>query len=582
LARLAVVGFGFKMCVKIRTLEENILVAMKILLHRFAWLMFFLVFFIPNSLAQEGEWFYLRANSDAFEPSFQEREGKLIYTGDDYKLKSILEDYDISIFKKTQKNAKKPYLHRTFFIIADRKSLLDDLLIKANHLFDSGEVIPMEDRKIFEPNDYGLTSTIGENLGLPVNMDYMDFLGVPKAWYYTTGERDVIIGISDASVDTTNIEFAKKTKVIRKSVFAGGHGIGSASASVAQGNNGYGVAGVCYDCSVFTTIYGDFKEFRQLRELSKLGAKVINCSWVGVANSETGQAAIDEMFDNGTIVVASSGNRSYQKNKGEEYLYPASYDKVISVGSAMYKYDTPWDNIKINKEGTIYAENIRGYLSRTVAFKDQDTSRTNDSFKNYEISIPTLNSEVDILSPTVGVFLFASYVMNDTLAYNRFPTTSGAANFVSGTIGLMFSLAPCLPTQEVESILKMTAYNIDHIEANKKFKGKYGAGILQTGRAVEMVYQLFTETETVTIEDQDFERWDFKLTSYSKEVRLQNQKFRERATLDLRSKNRIVLGENTVLKPNSEGQIRLSIHPEIEPGCYLRLRDKSIRDSDTP
>lgn len=528
--------------------------------------------------AQEGEWFYLRAKTDAFEPTFQERDGKLLYTGNDYKLKTILEDYNISAFKKTQKNARKPYLNRTFFVIADRKSLLDDLLIKANHIFEGGELIPEEDQKIFEPNDYGLTSTIGENLGLPVNMDYMDFLGVPRAWYYTTGERDVIIGISDGSLDTTNLEFKGKTRILRKSGFAKGHGIGTASTSVAQGDNAYGVAGICYDCGVFGTNYGDFSRFRELQEMAQAGARVVNCSWVGSRYYESGQQAIDEMFENGTLVVASSGNRTYQKNKGEELLYPASYDKVISVGSAMYKYETPWDNIKINKEGTIYAENIRGYLSRTVAFKDQDTSRTNDNFKNYQISIPTLNSEVDLLTPTVGIFLFATYVREDTLAYNRFPTTSGAAPLVSGTIGLMFSLAPCLPVNEVESILKMTALNIDHIEANKPFKGKYGAGILQTGPAVEMVYKMFTETETVTIENQDFERWDFRLTAYSREVRMQNQTFRDDATLVLRAKNRIVLGQNTVLKPNGKGKIHLSIHPEIEPECELRLRDESIRD----
>ncbi len=526
--------------------------------------------------AQDEAWFYLRAKSDSFEPSFTERDGALTYTGNDFKLKTILEDYDISIFKKTLKNARKPFLNRTFFVMADDTSLMDDLLIKANHLFEGGELIPEEDRKIYEPNDYGLTSTIGENIGLPVNMDYMDFLGVPKAWYYTTGRRDVIIGISDALVDTTYVDFEGKTTVFKRSSLAKGHGIGTASTAVAQGDNGQGIAGICYDCGVYTTNYGDFSYFRELKELSNAGARVVNCSWVGSRYSETGQEAIYEMFDNGTIVVASSGNKSYQENKGEKYFYPASYDKVISVGSVMYKYDTPWDNIKINKQGTIYAENIRGYLSRTVAFKNQDTSRTNDSFQNYEISIPTLNSEVDILTPTVGVFLLADYVLNDTLAYNRFPTTSGAAPLVSGTIGLMYSLAPCLPLDEVESILKMTATNIDHIEANKPFKGKYGAGMLNTGKAVQMVFNMFREEEVVTIQDQDFSRWYFKLTAYSKKVQLRNQKFTDSATLNLKAKHQIVLSPNTVLRPDTKGHVRLAIYPEMEIPCELRLRDEAI------
>ena len=38
---------------------------------------------------------------------------------------------------------------------------MDDLLKITSHLFEFVEIIEEEDKKIFEPNDYGLTSTIG-------------------------------------------------------------------------------------------------------------------------------------------------------------------------------------------------------------------------------------------------------------------------------------------------------------------------------------------------------------------------------------------------------------------------------------
>ena len=42
------------------------------------------------------------------------------------------------------------------------------------------------------------------------------------------------------------------------------------------------------------------------------------------------------------------------------------------------------------------------------------------------------------------------------------------------------------------------------------------------------------------LENQNFTRWDFKLTALSKKVVIQNQKFTENATLNLTAKNRIV------------------------------------------
>ena len=154
----------------------------------------------------------------------------------------------------------------------------------------------LEWSKVFEPNDYGITSTIGENLGAQVNLDYLDFLGLPKAWYYTTGSRDIIVGISDGSIDTTDIEFKGKSKIIRKTYLAKGHGLSVAETAAGQGNNGYGIPGVCYDCSVYNTTYGNGAQLEQLQELSELGARVINCSWGSPISYEAGQKAVNKMF----------------------------------------------------------------------------------------------------------------------------------------------------------------------------------------------------------------------------------------------------------------------------------------------
>ena len=206
----------------------------------------FLFFGVLNNVySQNQSWFYIRATSDSFAPKFDRFNDLLTYRGDNENLKKIFADYTISEFKKTYKNAKKSSLKRTFFVVVNDEQLLEDLLINASENFDFGEIIHETDKKIFEPNDYGLTSTIATNKGLAINLDYYDFMGAPQAWYYTTGSKDIIIGLSDGQVEITDNDFSGKTTVIKKSSKAKGHGSGVASIAAGQGNNAYGTTGIC-------------------------------------------------------------------------------------------------------------------------------------------------------------------------------------------------------------------------------------------------------------------------------------------------------------------------------------------------
>ena len=531
------------------------------------------ILFSFSGYCQNDFWFYLRARDTAFVPTFEKTGDFLYYSGNDKLLKAALKNYNIKIFKKTWKNAKKQNLKKTFFVVADNPALMTDLLQNASHLFEFGELIAEEDKKIFEPNDYGLTSTIGENLGAQVNLDYLDFLEVPKAWYYTTGSRDVIIGISDGSLDLEDKEFAGKSKSIRKSSLSNGHGMGVAEIAAGQGDNAYGVPGVCYDCSIYGTSYNHFSTLEQLVELSKLGVQVINCSWGLTRYYETAQQAIYEMLENGTVVVAVGHNEPFSTSHGKRVYYPAGYDKVIAVSSASHRYEHFTENILYLEEKKIYyIRDIRYYVGQTGGFKDNDTTQIP---KLYPISISNLNKTIDIVGPGTGIFRYSKFKMEGKLEMTEFNQTSIVAPLVSGTIGLMFSLYPCLPAEEVETILKFTSTNIDDVEPNKPYAGMYGAGMLNTGRAVKMVFDMFAEKEPVKIENQRFSRWDFKLTSIS-EVVMQNQKFTEEATLNLTSKKRIVISENTVLRPNAKGKIHLKIDPTLKKECELQLRDPSI------
>lgn len=526
-------------------------------------------------IAQQEAWFYIRAKEESFELDLEEIDGVLNYNGTNEKLAATLSSYQIKTFKKTYRNAIGPFLKRTFFVIADSGLLLDDLLLRHGDLFEGGEHILEEDKKIFEPNDYGLTSTIGGNEGFNLNLDYLDFIEAPKAWYYTTGSSEVWIGMADGEFDINDPEFAGKAKRLKKSSISKGHGYTTASLAAAKGDDGYGVPGVCYDCGILATNYSDLVNYKNLLELSQAGAKVINCSFGTRGYYETGQEIINEIYNNGTIIVAAGHNPSWSETKGQVLYYPASYDNVISVSGVMHRYPEPKDNIQYEESGSPYAENIRYYVGRTMGFKDRDISKEPHI---YPISVANLNPKIDILAPSVGLFLYADYQTKDTLNYALYNTTSGSTPLVTGTVGLLFSLNPCLPHTEVASILKLTAENIDHIEANEPYYGNYGAGALNAGRAVELVYQLYTEEEVAKLGPQHFDRWDFKLTSLAKEVRLENITFEKKASLDLRAKQSIVLKSGTRLSPKEDSRIHLQIDSNLESPCELQLRDPAIAD----
>ncbi|MBT3588290.1 MAG: S8 family serine peptidase [Flavobacteriaceae bacterium] len=540
-----------------------------IIKNRFYSCIIFFYISVSSVFSQEYSWFYLRAKDTIYQPIFKEVDNLLVYEGEDEILKSVLSSYSIFEFKKTFRKASKENLKKTFFVITDSIELLNDLLTKTSYIFEFGEMIQEDDKKIFEPNDYGLTSTITENKGLEVNLDYFDFVGLPQAWYYTTGSKDVIIGLSDGQVEITDKDFSDKTTVIKESTKSKGHGSGVASIAAGQGDNEYGVPGVCYDCSIYATTYNNHKTLEQLKELSEMGVKVINCSWATTKSYQTAQDVIDEMFENGTIIVSAAGNQDWAKSKGKVLYYPSSYNHVISVSSGMHRHNKVEENTIINKNENPYAANIKNYVGRTIGFKDNDTSKKHHI---WPVSTTTLNTEVDILAPSVDLFRYSQFATLGKEIYTL-EATSSTAPFVTGTIGLMLSLNPCLPIDEVETILKFTATNIDDIEANQPYKGNYGAGSLHTGRAVKMVYDLYTETEMATIENQKFSRWNFKLTSLSAKVLIQNQQFSEDAVFELKAKNKIVIGKNTIIKPTKKGSVVLKIDPTLKKQCDLVLRE---------
>ena len=175
----------------------------------------------------------------------------------------------------------------------------------------------------------------------------------PDAWDLTTGASSVIVAVVDSGVQSGLPDLGTLTAgydyVNGDSDPAddNGHGTSVAGIIAAQGNNGIGIAGVCWKCEIMPVKVLDYSGSGTDSWVASgitwavdHGADVINMSLGGPDSSTTLQDAVDYALANGVVVVAAAGNDGVTSLN-----YPAAYSGVISVGAvdaSNTRY--PWSN----------------------------------------------------------------------------------------------------------------------------------------------------------------------------------------------------------------------------------------------
>jgi hypothetical protein len=289
------------------------------------------------------------------------------------------------------------------------------------------------------PNDYNLISTTNWAL---------DLIGAEKAWMYTKGDTSLNVAVLDQNFYTNHEELTGKIKYYDNTNTATRtHGTAVATIVAGNTNNSIGLSSIGYN----TTLNLYRMNYNDMLKASYSGAKVINISWASSCSFNTyAQAAIDEVYNNGTFIVASAGNGT-TCGSPNTLVYPAAYNHVFAVTSIGSQ-----DNI----ERVIGNPNTR--------------HQTNPS--------------VDICAPGFDVPLTSA-----PGSYTYSSGTSFAAPYVTGTVALMLALKPDLTNGEIDSILRLTATNIDLLNPN--YVGKIGSGRLNSGYAVEMIWDMIQEVE---------------------------------------------------------------------------------------
>lgn len=298
-------------------------------------------------------------------------------------------------------------------------------------------------------------------------------INCPQAWDSTTGDSSIVVAVLDTGVDLNHPELAPlllpgqdlvdfppgstpRPGWVFEGDFTGvdavpqdevGHGTHVAGTIACATNNGVGVAGVAWNVGLLpvrvlarirNTATGRVSGSGSAANIAAgirwavdNGARVINMSLGGYADTTVEREAIAYAVSRGVVVVAAMAN----DNTGEP-AYPAAYPGVIAVGAT-------------------------------------DSGDSRAEFSNF-------GNWIDVAAP--GVDIQSTY-WDDT--YASLSGTSMATPHVAGVAALILSRNNSLTADQVGNIIRTTAKPLQDDPAEAVPNDKYGHGLLQADAAVK-------------------------------------------------------------------------------------------------
>lgn len=183
-------------------------------------------------------------------------------------------------------------------------------------------------------------------------------LRADEVWEQTTGDDDVVIAVVDTGVDAANADLAGR--LVAGYDFVNddtapdddnGHGTAAATIAAGAGDNGTGVAGLCWRCRIMPVkvLDGDGDGFLSdaadgIAWAAEHGADIINVSLGSPETMPLLDAALQVAEDAGALVVASAGNAGSSTKQ-----WPAADERAVAVAAldefderAEYSNHGPW------------------------------------------------------------------------------------------------------------------------------------------------------------------------------------------------------------------------------------------------
>jgi len=268
-----------------------------------------------------------------------------------------------------------------------------------------------------------------------------------RGWDIETGDSSIIIAVIGTGVEPTHPDLASKLVAgwdfvdgdADPSPAGDGHETSVAGVAAAATDNGIGIAGVCWGCSImplrvsYTSLH-----VAQAVDFSRThGARVVNMSFGNYDPAKYGpdtivETAVDEAYAAGLVLVASAGN-----DRLFEPRYPGALDSVLSIAAT-----------------------------------DQN---------DYPAIFSNGGSWVDASAPGDDL---VSTLLTGSGTYGPCSGTSFSAPYVSGLAGLILSKDPSLDPLSVGIIIKATG---DAIFEPWVGRTVYGRGRVNVHRALSLV-----------------------------------------------------------------------------------------------
>jgi hypothetical protein len=249
-----------------------------------------------------------------------------------------------------------------------------------------------------------------------------------------TGSSDIIDYIDTAVTSTANPADPEEA-----------HGCHTAGIIAAQGNNGLGMAGVCWQADLFSykvfsgksssswSIYGSLYHLLSWKQANKYNHTIpVNMSLGGPSASAFEVDIIEACEENNILVIASTGN------SGESMAsYPGAYQGVIGVG----------------------------------ATNGQD----------HKVHFSTSGPQTSVVAPGYDIISCSN---SDNHAYESMSGTSMAAPFVTGLVTYMLTFNPDLTPAQIKTYLEQNTDYIDGATGYSEDTGWGRVNVLKTIAAV--------------------------------------------------------------------------------------------------
>ncbi len=493
---------------------------------------FLLLVFGSMDLFSQDFTFYVKIADPALiqETVRDEKTNNLVVKSKNAALDAILKKYKFKKFHQAFPTAVRPSLRKLYLVVCNDKKLGDDLREKLSDIIPG--VYELEGGLTYTPNDYSLV----------MEQTNLDLINAKDAWDICKDIPKVDIGISDCYFDL-NHEDLNMTLFEGSNSTAHYHGTAVAGCIAAITDNDTGLASVAFDTELFvSTNYAIWGGDSAVLALAQAGYRVINCSWWShcqpIPDIDTLYQDIRNIYN--TIVVFGIGNRTSANHCGASYnpTYPASYSSNVAVTSVGHINDYGTQGSPSNNWKDVHEEVIG------------DSATAHHHHPTVDICAPGYNV------PTTDIMGLGGSSNGN---YANVWGTSFAAPQVSGTVGLILSVNPCLTANEaVDVLLNNTDDSLYDIPENEPYIGRLGTGRLDVFASVDAAAESATtylEGQTLT-GNQDIE------ANYAIQV-IDNVTIASGATIDFITRKEVTINSNFEVVSGAELTIDVNVNNVI-------------------